>query len=140
MSIEIISSLIPKASGNFPVADVKYIKGAFQPVSNVSELNSIPIERRTQGMTVYLQASGREYRLSSGITNADWEPQPLDYYLHRQTSLSTGWVINHNMGYFPNVLLKDPTNTTIIGDVRHSNANSLTVSFNLSVSGIAYLS
>ena len=40
-------------------------------------------------------------------------------YEHTQTTLSTSWVINHNLGFFPNITTFDDTGQQFIGRTIH---------------------
>jgi hypothetical protein len=56
----------------YPSHDSYYGKGGYREVLDLIERDSIPEQRRTVGMLVYVQSSDQIYKLSSGITNADW--------------------------------------------------------------------
>lgn len=56
-----------------------------------------------------------------------------------QATASNQWTIVHNLNKFPSVRIEDPYNNDIIGQVDYINSNALTVFFDVSVSGIAYL-
>jgi hypothetical protein len=49
-------------------------------------------------------------------------------------------VINHNLGFKPNVTVVDSAGTIYEGEITYTNPNSLTVSFSAAFSGKAYLS
>ena len=61
-------------------------------------------------------------------------------YDHTQGSASDTWVINHNLGFKPNVTVVDSAGTIYEGEITYTNSNSLTVSFSAAFSGKAYLS
>ena len=61
-------------------------------------------------------------------------------FTYPQNAVSDNWVIAHNLGYYPNIQIFDSANNMVEGDVTHSNTFSLTVSFSVGLSGIAYLS
>jgi hypothetical protein len=61
-------------------------------------------------------------------------------YDHTQGVASNSWVINHNLGFKPNVTVVDSAGTIYEGEITYTNTNSLTVSFSASFSGKAYLS
>lgn len=60
-------------------------------------------------------------------------------YVHTQGVASNTWVINHNLEKFPSVTIVDSANTVVIGDINYNTENQLTVTFNGSFSGKAYL-
>jgi hypothetical protein len=66
-------------------------------------------------------------------------PQVLAYE-HTQGVVSNSWVINHNLGFKPNVTVVDSAGTIYEGEITYTNSNSLTVSFSQAFSGKAYLS
>lgn len=59
----------------FAVADANEIQGGHHAVSTIAERDAIPDERRVEGMTCWVIASGTAsvlYRLVGGVTNANW--------------------------------------------------------------------
>jgi hypothetical protein len=74
-----------------------------------------------------------------GTTSSALEPQALAYE-HTQGAVSSSWVINHNLGFKPNVTVVDSAGTIYEGEITYTNSNSLTVSFSQAFSGKAYLS
>jgi hypothetical protein len=61
-------------------------------------------------------------------------------YEHDQAISSTVWTITHNLGYRPNVLVKDSAGTTQFGETEHVSINELTITFLAPFGGKAYLS
>ena len=61
-------------------------------------------------------------------------------YTHNQITSSTTWTVTHNLGFFPAVSVVDSGGNYVIGDVNYVSQNVLTVSFNASFGGKAYLS
>ena len=60
-------------------------------------------------------------------------------YLHQQTSASTTWTINHNLGFRPAVELFDSGSQEIEGDVAHPSINQAIITVNPSTAGSARL-
>lgn len=60
-------------------------------------------------------------------------------YIHKQLSASDTWVINHNLEKFPSVIIVDSGNNVVIGNIQYNSLNQITVKFNGSFSGNAYL-
>lgn len=56
-----------------------------------------------------------------------------------QSSASTNWTINHNLGKYPSVTLVDNTGAQIEGLITYNDANKITCEFSPAVSGKAYL-
>ena len=52
---------------------------------------------------------------------------------------ATAWTITHNLNKFPSVAAFDSANTPLIGQVTHTDNNNLTINFNKTISGKAYL-
>jgi len=60
-------------------------------------------------------------------------------YLHQQTSSSTTWTINHNLGFRPAVELFDSGSQEIEGDVSHPSTNQAIITVNPATTGSARL-
>jgi hypothetical protein len=60
-------------------------------------------------------------------------------YLHQQTSASTTWTINHNLGFRPAVELFDSGSQEIEGDVSHPSINQAIITVNPATAGSARL-
>ena len=56
-----------------------------------------------------------------------------------QSSPTTVWLLEHNLGRFPAISLVDTANDQIIGDVSYLDANVARVTFAAPTSGKAYL-
>lgn len=61
-------------------------------------------------------------------------------YEHNQSAVSTVWIINHNLGYNPNVTAMDSGESIVEAEVWYNNTNSLELRFSHGISGKAYLS
>ena len=61
-------------------------------------------------------------------------------YTFEQQTNATVWNITHNLGYRPAVTVQDYGKITLEGDLSHTDANSLVLTFSQAVSGYAYLS
>lgn len=60
-------------------------------------------------------------------------------HIHTQTVASSTWNITHNLNKFPSVSIVDSSNAEVIGEVEHTNANSLVVKFSAAFSGKAFI-
>lgn len=67
-------------------------------------------------------------------------PTPTIAYTHTQNAVSSTWSITHNLGFRPNVTTINSAFLNIEGTVEHTDANSLTIYFDIATSGVAYLS
>ena len=79
--------------------------------------------------------------VTSTVTATTAGPQgPADAgYLHQQTSASTTWTINHNLGFRPAVELFDSGSQEIEGDVSHPSINQAIITVNPATAGSARL-
>jgi hypothetical protein len=60
-------------------------------------------------------------------------------YVHTQSSISSSWVVNHNLGFFPNITVLDNSNRILETDVQYNNVNTATIIMNSAASGKAFL-
>jgi hypothetical protein len=61
------------------------------------------------------------------------------HFTYTRLSASNTWTITHNLDKFPSVSVVDSGNNVVIGDIQYTNTNELTITFNASFSGKAYL-
>ena len=52
--------------------DEEYGRGGYRSVATIVERDAIPVDRRKEGMKVYVNDTGTEYQLIGGITDTDW--------------------------------------------------------------------
>jgi hypothetical protein len=52
---------------------------------------------------------------------------------------SATWTIIHGLSKYPSVTAVDSAGSVVVGDVNYIYANNLTVTFNASFSGVAYI-
>lgn len=64
----------------------------------------------------------------------------LGTYVHEQTLEAEEWVINHNLGKYPVVVLVDSSNVVQIGTIQYTTLNQVRVTFTNAINGKAYLS
>jgi hypothetical protein len=60
-------------------------------------------------------------------------------YVHTQSSSSSTWTINHNLGFRPSVELLDSGSQEIDGDIAHPTINQTVVTLNPATAGLARL-
>ena len=61
-------------------------------------------------------------------------------YLHNQGVAAAVWVIQHNLGWYPNVTVVDSGGSTVEGDVTAASINQLQLTFSGAFTGVAFLS
>jgi hypothetical protein len=81
--------------------------------------------------------SNKQVLMFDGTTNL-WKNADVSY-VHNQTASVAVWTINHPLNYNPNVTTFDTAGSEIVGVVAHPTATQVTVTFNQSTSGKAYL-
>lgn len=74
MGIKIIAELEQKNDGSFPIVDANNIRGGHYQVDTIAERDSIPIERRKEGMLCSVKEDKTVYQLFGGLTNSYWHP------------------------------------------------------------------
>ena len=74
--------------------------------------------------------------------DGSWGGLPVsgESYVHSQGVAAATWTITHNLGYVPNVWVKDSANTVVEGDVAVVDNNTITITFASAMGGTAYLS
>ena len=64
---------------------------------------------------------------------------PNHSYVHEQNEAAAAWVIEHNLGRYPSVVVIDSAGSEVYGDVRHDSENQLTLLFTAPFGGKATL-
>lgn len=73
MGIELISEIVQKNNQQFPLVDSNNIRGGIYSVNTLIERDSIPLERRKNGMLCYVSQEEEYYKLN----NDTWETLTL---------------------------------------------------------------
>ena len=60
------------ATDTYPTHEDKWGKGGHRTVATLAERDAITAERRTVGMTCFVEATNTNYRLLSGTANVNW--------------------------------------------------------------------
>ena len=60
-------------------------------------------------------------------------------YIHTQASASSFWQINHNLGFEPTAVVLDSAGTNCEGSFAYPSKNQMTITFNSSFTGTAYI-
>ena len=60
-------------------------------------------------------------------------------FIFEQAVASNTWVVTHNLGKFPSVVIEDSAGTQFLAPVYYNSANQLTVSMNGATTGKVYL-
>jgi hypothetical protein len=75
----------------------------------------------------------------TAITEGPQGPAGGAAFVYQQSTPSTVWTINHNLGYKPSVELLDSGSQEIDGDVAHPSDNQTVVTLNPASAGLARL-
>ena len=84
-------------------------------------------------------ALGSTDDLPEGVTNKYFTTSRVSYP-HIQGVAASTWVVNHNLGFYPNVTVQDSSGTIYEGEISYTTLDSLTLTFSDSFSGQAFLS
>jgi hypothetical protein len=60
-------------------------------------------------------------------------------YIHNQLSASNTWNVTHNLNKYASVTVVDSGNSVVVGEVQYINSNQITIIFQASFSGKAYI-
>lgn len=77
---------------------------------------------------------------SSSNYDTTWADLSVPTYEHVQGVVSSYWEVNHNLGYYPNVVIKDSAGSFIEADINYTSINQLIITLSVPLSGVAYLS
>jgi hypothetical protein len=125
------------------VTKTQNISTITQPIDRVVEVHDPGVAGPPNVLTVGTVTSGpAEVTITGAAPN-----QVLNFvlpvggnYTHNQIVSSSTWTITHNLGFFPAVSVVDSGGNYVVGDVNYVSQNVVTVSFNASFGGKAYLS
>ena len=70
MGVELISEIVQKNNGTFPLVDSNNLRGGIYTVKTIEERDNIPDERRKSGMLCYVSDESEYYKLENNNT---WE-------------------------------------------------------------------
>jgi len=99
--------------------------------------------RAKAGQQVFVEADQTLYILK-GNTNSDWEEVGSGAggdanYIHTQSTPLPQWSITHNLGKRPSVQIANSAGALVEAEITHINDNSITVDFNVSMTGVAII-
>lgn len=106
MGVELISEIVQKNNGDFPLVDSNNIRGGVYSVKTIIERDNIPLQRRKQGMICYVESNKQHYKLENGEwtsfesalvisdtppdnTGVIWYDRDSDYDLNREGNLNS---------------------------------------------------
>tara|TARA_R110002126_G_scaffold85959_2_gene207648 strand:- start:589 stop:1044 length:456 start_codon:yes stop_codon:yes gene_type:complete len=126
-SLNTVYKTVTDGFGNDSALKVSSI--AVSAVKLYSEMDTIDISGDANGSVVVT----RDYINSLPSTTGDVN------YVHDQGVPSSTWSITHNLNKLASVTVVDTAGSVVVGDVSYTDVNNLTVTFNASFSGEAYI-
>lgn len=122
----VIVPVVPTATEDtYPTHHALYGKGGLRTVQSLAARDSIPAARLEEGCLVYVIDDDKYYKrsgsgwvefITGGVVNDK-------HYVHVQSTPASTWVIEHNLGKFPAVQLKDDSGNQFTADVNHVSLN-----------------
>lgn len=145
VTVEPVESIDSIAVNTIPEADVVTIEDQ-SPISNIAiddNQENIIVEVSMVDTSAPVQSvNGMTGHVLLDLQFEDIEQSdPVNHvkYVHTQASISSTWVINHNLGFFPNVTVLDSSNRMLETYVEYNNVNTATIIMNSAASGKAFL-
>ncbi|MDB0027183.1 hypothetical protein N9D80_01345 [Flavobacteriales bacterium] len=119
-------------------------------VAAIGRTNDVPwplyVDHATQRVGIntanpqeLLEVDGNAIITGNLTVNGTITPTQDKHYTHTQSVSASQWVITHNLNKYPAVQVIDSANNFCIGEVTHNSVNQLTLDFNASFTGNAYL-
>jgi hypothetical protein len=113
MPIPLIAEIVPKNNGAFALIDDTNIRGGFRIVSNLTERNAIPVDRRKEGMRVFCISTDTVYVLQPDLIA--WGVDAITS-ANLQAAYNAGAQINTTSGNPVTIRGIDPTAIFVIQD------------------------
>lgn len=101
----------------------------------IQNKNAISVSIKQTGYnksTVIKQPVSNEISISSIKATGDKN------YIHRQDTASSEWIVSHNLGKKPAVVVVDSAEDVVYGNITYTNDNTVTLTFSGPFSGKAY--
>lgn len=142
MPIPLIAEIIPQNDAPFALLDDSNLRGSYQVVATIVEMNAINSDNRKAGMQVFCQDSSIAYTLAPDLLT--WNPTevpsaPTPTFVYTQVISTAVWSIRHSLNKYPDVTVVDSINRMMQGEVTYVDMNNVVVSFTGPFSGMAYL-
>jgi hypothetical protein len=97
---------------------------------HVNELHDVELTNPTEGQVLTYNSTDEIWENTSSADK---------HYTHSQDVSASQWVITHNLNKYPAVQVIDSAGSFCIGKVTHNSINQLTLDFNASFTGKAYM-
>lgn len=97
---------------------------------HINELHDVQVTSPTEGQVLTYNSTDEIWENTSSADK---------HYTHSQDVSASQWVIDHDLNKYPSVQVIDSAGSFCIGKVTHNSVNQLTLDFNASFTGKAYL-
>lgn len=124
---------------SYATHDSQYGKGGWREIQTYNEINSIPKNRQSEGMAVYVVETEELYILKNSNWNLFKASAKSNTFIFEQNVDSKVWEISHSLGKFPSVSVFDTAGTEMLGDIQYIDNNNITITFSEEIRGKAYL-
>jgi hypothetical protein len=91
-------------------------------------------------MSIYDVTSTQKAIVAFGVKGDKGDPGLNAIYEHVQSSASSTWTVNHNLGFRPNVSVKTVGGVEVFVEVLHASINQVIIYFDTPIAGIANFS
>ena len=133
-----MSSFIDNAAGNY----IKLTKKNDINIFGICKVDSIEDygSGNYKKLTVTHDSSNGSLILNQDyfVSNYD-RASTSETYTHVQSVASSTWVITHNLGKFPSVMVIDSSGNVVVGEITYNSNNQITIQFSAPFAGKAYL-
>ena len=138
MPIELISEIVPKNNGDFALVDDNNLRGGFQTVFTIADMEAIPADKRKEGMQVFCQDTQLTYVLKSDKTTWQNNTPPPTSYVHNQITSQFIWAIHHGLKKNPSIITQDSLGRNVAGEIAYDDEDNAHVTFLAQFSGKAF--
>lgn len=97
------------------------------------------VVKKVETNAYYLQIKESGFKDDFIIENPDNEETDDKHFIYHQRVASNVWVIEHNLNKYPSVTTIDSGGTIMIGQVIYVDPNTIVVTFNIKITGTAFL-
>jgi len=125
----------------FAVTIDTYNRGGHRTVATINDRNIITLDRKKEGMLVFVESDGVTYQLINGFWEvfAGSSGAGDKHETHEQNVAESTWNIQHNLGKFPSVSVVDSGGSNVEGETIYIDANNIQLLFSAPFTGKAYL-
>ena len=141
--LNIPSTIVPYTEEDvYATHDSKFGKGGWRSVETISELNAIPVERRTIGMIVYVNQTKQTFILNGRLDNMGWcdYADQIDKHFSYTDHIlipSDRWEVHHGLNKKPSIQTFNSKGEKIDGFITVVDLNNVIIEFTRPICGTA---